>query len=301
MIENRTDRRIESGCIGVSLFPHCKNRIEDIREKALPKSISFLIKKETPRCACAFGVLTLEAAVILPILASFFVSILFFFRVMQVQIEVQKALDDTGRKLAVCLAIEDEEGKTADYAIAETMLLKELRGRDEIEHYVTGGIWGISLSGSHLSGDEVILKASYQMELPVKLFWNWRIRKVQRAECRKWTGWKPAGENGSEDIWVYVTETGTVYHRRRDCTHLRLSIQSVAYAGISEYRNENGERYHACALCGQERNESGRVYITNQGNCYHNDLSCSGIKRTVYMIRFSEVGSRRACSQCGAY
>lgn len=32
------------------------------------------------------------------------------------------------------------------------------------------------------------------------------------------------------------------------------------------------------------------VFITDQGNRFHYDLNCGGIKRTIYMIRLSEVG-----------
>ena len=35
------------------------------------------------------------------------------------------------------------------------------------------------------------------------------------------------------------------------------------------------------------------VFITDQGNRFHYDLNCGGIKRTIYMIRLSEVGNRK--------
>ncbi len=70
----------------------------------------------------------------MPLLACFFVSILFFFRVMQVQLEVQKALDDTGRQLAVYLS-GDEEAQT-DGAVgllaAEAVFRKDLLGRETV-------------------------------------------------------------------------------------------------------------------------------------------------------------------------
>ena len=120
----------------------------------------------------------------------------------------------------------------------------------------------------------------------------------QRADCRKWTGWS-AAEGSDEDQWVYVTQTGTAYHREYSCTHLELSIRSVAEAEIAALRNENGEAYRKCMQCRYAENAFGRLYITNQGDCYHKDLGCSGIKRTVRMIRLSEVGTRRPCSRCG--
>lgn len=50
-----------------------------------------------------------------------FVSVLFFFRIMQIQLEVQRALDDTGRKLAVCAATVSSDGAALP-GMAETLL-----------------------------------------------------------------------------------------------------------------------------------------------------------------------------------
>ena len=36
------------------------------------------------------------------------------------------------------------------------------------------------------------------------------------------------------------------------------------------------------------------------GTCYHSDLACSGLKRTIYLILLEETGGKRACGKCGA-
>lgn len=259
-------------------------------------------KKEAPRCICWAGAFTLEAAVILPLLACFFVSLLFFFRVMQVQLEVQKALDDTGRKLAVLLPVKEETlaDDVAGLVTAEVLLKKELAGREVAGRYISGGIAGVSLIGSRIAGENVCLRATYRVRLPVNLIAVPAIRVVLKAECRKWTGLKLDGDAEGTDVWVYIAEKGTVYHRTKSCTHLTLSIRGVDQDKVAELRNESGERYSACLLCGETKNDRERVYITNLGNRYHPDLNCSGIKRTIRMVRLSEVGNRPACSKCNA-
>lgn len=257
-----------------------------------------LLQKGAPQCPRFGAVFTLEAAVILPLLACFFVSILFFFRVMQVQLEVQKALDDTGRTLAVTLSGSDS-GTTVALGEAKALFLKEMSDRETAKGYITGGSLGVSLLKSEFSQDEIQLKASYQIKLPIRIFWVWKFDMEQRADCRKWTGWNGENGSGEGDEWVYVTETGTVYHTKSTCTYLDLSIQSVDYDQLSTLRNENGGKYRKCTQCGTSENAFDRVYITNQGDCYHTDLGCSGIKRTVHMVRLSEVGERGACSRCG--
>lgn len=253
--------------------------------------------KEIPRCPCFQGGFTLEAAVILPLAASFFVSILFFFRVMQIQLIVQNALDDTGRQLA---AYASEKDTVANLAVAEALFLKELGEQEIADEYILGGKLGISLLGSEFDGQDVCVKADYLIRLPIQIFWTRNFAMEQHADCRKWSGWNPGGGADSEGQWVYITETGSVYHSTSACSHLNLSVRGVLREQIAELRSEDGAKYYKCRECGNQENSGGIVYITNQGNRYHNDLNCSGIKRTIYMIRLSDVGERKGCSRCYA-
>ena len=98
---------------------------------------------------------------------------------------------------------------------------------------------------------------------------------------------------------VYVTDTGVVYHKNPHCTHLDLSIHAAASSELNSLRNESGGKYHACEKCVHGSSMGGSVYITDQGDRYHNSLTCSGLKRTVYTARISEVPGKRACSKCG--
>lgn len=278
-----------------------KNTNKKYRKKSLPKrfliiagsKLQHLVSgKETPRCTRQAS-FTVEAAVLLPLLAGFFVSILFFFRVMQVQMEVQKALENTARELAVCL--EDESGR--DIFLAKTLFVKNMSGREAASNYVVGGCFGISLAESDFGGDEVCLKAEYRLKLPVSVFRKKQLAVVQSAMTRKWVGWKGNGD-APEDTWVYIAETGTVYHRSRFCTHLDLSIRMVSGREAECLRNENGAAYRRCYICTDENAESETVYITDEGDCYHTDINCSGLKRTVRRVRLSTLTGWRCCGRC---
>lgn len=114
-----------------------------------------------------------------------------------------------------------------------------------------------------------------------------------------WNGYDVENQQGSEEgeVYVFITKTGTVYHRNRNCTHLNPSVKAIHFKDVAEKRNENGAIYYACELCGD--GEGTVVYITEQGNRYHASLQCSGLKRTIFSIRLSEVGGRPPCSKCG--
>ena len=77
---------------------------------------------------------TLEMAVVLPLVAAFFVSILFFFRVLQVQTQVQAALNYASRKTAVQACVNDVPSPLL--ATAEVYFRKELKQYAEYQKYV---------------------------------------------------------------------------------------------------------------------------------------------------------------------
>lgn len=53
------------------------------------------------------------------------------------------------------------------------------------------------------------------------------------------------------------------------------------------------EKNTANAKFARKNKRKNTVFITDQGNRFHYDLNCGGIKRTIYMIRLSEVGNRK--------
>ena len=120
-------------------------------QKSLPERCSFRkgpawtnAPKETPGCTCPSGSMTLEAAVVVPILACLFTFVLFFFRVMQVQLCVQDALEDTGRTLSVYAAVKDSQEEK--YAVlAKSMFIAKAREDDNIRKFVTGISLGVSI------------------------------------------------------------------------------------------------------------------------------------------------------------
>ncbi len=123
---------------------------------------------------------------------------------------------------------------------------------------------------------------------------------TQRFYVRTWTGrstdqdfkWN---QKGKETPVVYVARNGEVYHTDPECTHIRLSVRSVPDSQLEKLRNEGGEKYHACELCG---GGSGTVYITDFGNRYHGSLQCSGLKRSILEIPAAELDGLRPCSRC---
>ena len=122
---------------------------------------------------------------------------------------------------------------------------------------------------------------------------------VSCCYMRAWTGYdveRRAEGDGGEETYVYITDGGTVYHTARSCTHLTLSIRLAGKEEIADLRNASGGRYRPCEKCGGDG--SGIVYVTTEGDRYHNTIECSGLKRSVRCVPLSEAGGRAPCSRC---
>lgn len=273
------------------MVPLDKNiKISFIHKDNKNKVLENGIEQGVPQSTLSKASLTVEAALVFPLFLLVMVIILFFFRVLQVTHITQGALSATGSWL-ILNAREDEEPvwKAVGY------FQKELVGESFPDHYLMGGRAGIGFDGTSLDGEYVDLKIRYQCRLPVSLFGLRAIPIVQRVRMKKWTGYhKDAGEEGStEEAIVYITPEGQVYHTAMDCTHLRLSTR------IMGRRDSIAAGYTACQICGKEQGMYAYYYVTEEGKRYHTRLTCSGLKRTVYMVRISEAEGRSACSRCG--
>ena len=131
------------------------------------------------------------------------------------------------------------------------------------------------------------------------------LPKVWMHNTVKVHAWTGADEADFSDVetepekMVYVTESGTVYHRKPGCRYLKVSINQISGSSVSHARNDSGQKYSPCETCSRNQKPSGVVYVTSSGNRYHNLATCSGLKRTVKLVKESQVGGMHACSSCG--
>ena len=150
----------------VSFVNKVKFHIKKLYRKAkLPGDDS---SQKMPSCTCLKASYTLEAAVIFPLVAGFFVFILFFFRVVQVESQVKAALYYSSRMSA--LASSANDSSVVSVATAEVLFRSQISDSKHIDTYVSGGKYGVSLLGSKMDGDDVALKAKYKVKLPVSFF-----------------------------------------------------------------------------------------------------------------------------------
>lgn len=162
---------------------------------------------------------------------------------------------------------------------------------------------GIYAYGAGGSGAETITLPdvySYQpigglIPLPKVWFYN-------KIKVHAWTGvvYEDGKDITESQPMVYVTESGSVYHRKLGCSYLNLSVQQVTGSSVKNLKNTYGEKYQACELCSRGQEPAGIVYITKKSNRFHNMENCSALKRSVRMVKEAEVsGKMSACGRCG--
>lgn len=247
------------------------------------------------------GSMTVEAALVFPLFLFALTALLYLLVLLRVQTEIGRALTDAGRELSQDAGLMDG---------TDISLLAGARSSQKVRDYLKGragteiirrGVSGISMGGSRWSSEDSILTlhAAYQVILPPGLSWFHPIRITQTKVVRGFTGFgkrqSAAGEEGEEV--VYVTDYGSVYHRSLHCRHLRLSIQQTSMAQLGNLRNENGGKYAPCERCWKGGSQI--VYVTSDGNRYHETLNCSGLVRGIRTVLLSETGGLPPCSVCG--
>ena len=220
--------------------------------------------------------------------------------------QLKEMLDTTRNTMIypVFLAVDEEGGSVSRVAGAgladDVGDMSEIGSTCDPEKAKEAGMYAYGAGGS---GTETITLPdiySYQPIgglIPLPKIWFHNTVKVHT-----WNG--VVYENGKDTVesqpMVYVTESGSVYHRKLGCSYLNLSVQQISGSSVKALKNAYGEKYQACELCSRGQEPAGVVYITKKSNRFHNRESCSALKRSVRMVKETEVsGEMSACGRCG--
>lgn len=237
------------------------------------------------------GAMTLEAALVLPLFL-FAVSVfLSLFLMMQAQYIVGNALE---RAVADTALLRERTPKEVE-TLTKAAFYKELAAQNCPLTLIQGGVVGFSWKNTKVDGIFIDIMVSYRIKFPVNLFGMRTMQAADSCRMHRWVG-RQEGRGGDEgEEWVYVTPTQSVYHKSRNCSHLKLSIKVIKASGLKKAET----LYVPCGHCTKGQVMGETVYVTDDGDCYHYRIDCSGLKRTIYMIKRTQAGGKRPCSRCG--
>lgn len=253
------------------------------------------IKKERASVPGLKGIISIEAALALPVFLFAILSLITVIEVHSVRVKMHYAILNAGKEAAVCMV----KVPVLNAGKLKNDIVNDIGSKRLANSFIKGGASGIHCYESYYSPltGEINLRVKYSIKLPFPEFTNLKKTIVEKEKIRAWTGYYKVVTDPEEDEIVYITKHGTVYHTNHNCTYLKPAIHYVPYNKIKFIRNNSGMRYKKCEKCARGKSVSG-VYVTENGEKYHNSLKCSGLKRTVYAVKKSEVEGKGECSKC---
>jgi hypothetical protein len=233
------------------------------------------------------GSASLEATLVMPVFIAVMVAVYCMGRCRLAELHIYEAVVESAEYMAENSYI----NKTGIIAPG-SVFSGYVDDTELVNRYVKNGMKGISFLGSYVNTDgEVVVKASYTLSVDMPFIPALTKKRSITVKQKGYTGYEKAEAATDTDCtYVYVTETGTVYHSTRSCTYLTLSVRMT---NLTAAKNSS---YKECDLCGADSTDV--VYVTTYGDCYHSRRNCSGLKRTVSRVKLSEVLNLGGCSRC---
>ena len=271
-----------------------------------PKTVTPYCNKEMSLSArLKRASLCVETAIVLPIFLFAMISILYFSAIIQYTNCVEEAIHQTARDLAVKDYVLSKKevsgglaGKAGGVALSETYVRSQVNSYLSSIDMKAGSI--SYLRSDYSSNDCIDIIAEEKINIPYSFLGMKSFHILERARVHGWTGYDSNSHIKNEDNEeiVFITSGGSVYHRNRACSHLKVTPRGVAASDINNQRSKEGSKYYPCEYCRSSK-KCNTYYITDYGNRYHTNVNCGAITRDIECIKLSEVAGRRACKDCG--
>ena len=244
------------------------------------------------------GSMTVEAAVVIPVFLLTVSTLLSILDIYRVQALVKNSLHQSALELGTyAYASEKGESSPAGIISSSVCMIYAKTQMPDLGNYVK-----VSTVGSTYADHTVKLRARIEYKIPLSVVPLPKLYFYNESQVNSWVG-KSANDkskitdNGWEEM-VYVSEYESVYHTSASCSHLDLTVHQDMLSHIKYLRNVYGSKYHMCEKCKTTAAENAVVYYTEKGDCYHLQEECSGLKRTVRLVKKSEAGTVFQCQRC---
>lgn len=266
-----------------------KERRRRRRQIGQMKQVGYMRQERQIGYMRQMGSATVEATLIMPLFIVAMVSVYCSLQCKLAETVVYEAAMETAEYVA-----ESTYLYTCNVAIPAMKFPSYVDDEALLDKYVVGGVGGVAFWGSNMKNEkqEVELKVSYQLRNPF-LPGIGDAEKSFTIVRRAYVGdvyTEEDAQTEEQENYVYVTDNQEVYHATRACTYLTLSIE------ITKFDIATRAGFTPCEYCGENPGEL--VYITEQGQRYHSRTNCTGLKRTIYRRKKSEVQHLAPCSRC---
>ena len=258
------------------------------------------------------GSITVEAACVFPLFLFVMYAILTICQMLITTNEIHSALTETARYAAKYDYVQQhknragenreeknsengseiKENDITDIIINKSVLQWQFRkylDKTKLWH-IKGGTAGISLAKSQLDSDDNMLqlRADATICISLPLIKDFTIPVQEEIRQKAFLGYDNTTSLDSGD-YVYVAQTGEVYHTDLSCSHICIKIIAK-----SELDSTN-KKY--CKHCMKDKVIEGDC-VTLYGDCLHSDINCSSLKRTIRLVRKDQINHLPLCQKC---
>lgn len=239
------------------------------------------------------GSMSLEASLAVPICVFFLMTIMFGIEAVRLQANVFEALHR-----AAMSAFASQDGSENEICVK-----KYMESVDNGYICVRNGDNGMNVHDSSTISQNGRLRidAEYEITPFINIIPIGNIKIHEYVEGHAFSGYVDDNRDTDSHLgeYVFVTETGSKFHRNRDCSYIRPTVTAVDWSNITVRRNNSMGKYYPCDVCNPS--DSSIVYITPEGNRFHGSRDCPSLKRTVYIKLLKEAMDEgyTPCSKCG--
>ncbi len=241
------------------------------------------------------GSMTLEAALILSIFLFSVFSLISLISVIKIKSCVDIAVCQVGNEVAIKKYSEYPSDILLPVYIKnklESFLEENLSRQDMKKLHSKICVTDISIFNEE---EIVFFRVDYSI---IPDFYMLGVERIKLNTTYYGHSWQGYTATKQEETMVFLTENASVYHTDKNCTHMKLTIKEVSYDDLNILRNNEGSKYDECRFCNNITNKS-IVYITPEGECYHNIKGCAGLTRSIFTVPYSMISGKQKCIRCG--
>ncbi|MBU5459917.1 pilus assembly protein [Anaerostipes sp. MSJ-23] len=249
------------------------------------------------------GAMTAEASLVVPLFLFVLLLVLSAAEMLMIHGQVAHGLKEVVRQAAINDYVASKKGKEIQLASKEISKLGFLNSVNKkfLDHSsLVGGSAVLPFSTLISLNDQREYEATVIYTIKKELPFLPAITKTftQKIRQKSMTGYVPKKDDSVEGT-VYVTPNQSVYHTDINCTHLVLDIS--VDDDVEKYLSGK-TKYKECEKCTKKHKDKEDIsclYVAKEGDAYHTDITCSGLKRTVYQKDKSKIKGLGPCQRCG--
>lgn len=246
------------------------------------------------------GAMTLEASLIVPIFLIVLLMLTSAGEILMIHQQISHGVCEAAKRAAVNeyrIRQKKKSGSNLAGFSAKAAFLASVN-RKFLDHSALAGGSAGAAAACRLtlnSKGEYIVSVRYYIRKTMPFLSTYATSYEQSVRQKSMTGYVPDGDELKEG-YVYITPHESVYHKDLSCTHLALDIS--VDEDVEKYKNKQ-THYKPCDKCTKyEKGDISCVYIAKEGESYHTDLGCSGLKRTVNQVDLSTLKGMKPCTRC---